>query len=67
MEKFEQLAWTESETARQVGCSVSGLRKKRQNGSGPRFIRLGRLVRYLASDVQAWLDAHAIEPHSQVE
>jgi predicted DNA-binding transcriptional regulator AlpA len=31
--------------------------KARLTGTGPRFVRLGRLVRYRASDVEAWLAA----------
>jgi len=55
---------SESEAARMIGMSVSGLRKFRRNGSGPRFIRLGRIIRYLASDIQAWLVAHTVESSS---
>ena len=62
MEKLETLALTESETARMLSISISGLRKWRRNGSGPRFVRLGRLVRYLGTDVQSWLDQNAFEP-----
>jgi excisionase family DNA binding protein len=32
------------------------------NGTGPRRIRVGKHVRYRKSDVDAWLDARAIEP-----
>jgi predicted DNA-binding transcriptional regulator AlpA len=62
MNNSETLALTESETARRLGVSISGLRKWRRNGSGPRFIRLGRLIRYLASDIQSFLDGHTVEP-----
>jgi predicted DNA-binding transcriptional regulator AlpA len=65
METSETLALTESETARRLGVSISGLRKWRRNGSGPRFVRLGRLVRYLATDIQVWLDKHCIDPEQR--
>jgi len=52
---------TESEAARRLGMSSSGLRKWRNEGTGPRFVRCGRLVRYLARDLEAWLDTHAVE------
>jgi predicted DNA-binding transcriptional regulator AlpA len=28
-------------------------------GDGPRYVRVGRLVRYRASDIDAWIEAHA--------
>lgn len=54
------IALTESETARLLNLSVSGLRKWRRNGSGPRYVRLGRLIRYRVADIQVWLDCHAV-------
>jgi predicted DNA-binding transcriptional regulator AlpA len=38
-----------------TGRSISTLEKDRLFGSGPRYVKLGRLVRYRPSDVQAWL------------
>jgi predicted DNA-binding transcriptional regulator AlpA len=35
----------------------SSWQKARLTGDRPKFIRLGRLVRYRASDVEAWLAA----------
>lgn len=67
MNNSETLALTESEAARQLGISISGLRKWRRNGSGPKFVRLGRLVRYRANDVKAFLDRHTVEPEAHVE
>ncbi len=32
-------------------------RKRRQTGDGPRFIRIGRKIRYRIEDVQEWLDS----------
>jgi predicted DNA-binding transcriptional regulator AlpA len=49
-------AWTESEAARFLGISSSGLRKWRNNRTGPKFVRLGRLIRYIPADVEAWLE-----------
>jgi predicted DNA-binding transcriptional regulator AlpA len=55
--KIDDNVLTESEIARVVGVSVSGLRNWRREGSGPPYIRIGsRLIRYSAHDVQAWLD-----------
>jgi Helix-turn-helix domain len=33
------------------------LERWRQTGEGPRFIRLGRQVRYRQSDLDAWLES----------
>ena len=39
-----------------TGRAVSSLEKDRLTGSGPPYVKLGRLVRYRQSDVLAWLD-----------
>jgi predicted DNA-binding transcriptional regulator AlpA len=51
------IVFSESETARRLDVSVSGLRKWRREGTGPQFIRIGRLIRYSIEDIQAWLMA----------
>ena len=43
------------ETATYVRCSPAALRSWRKNGSGPRFYRAGRLVRYRLADVELWI------------
>jgi len=48
--------------ARAMGISDNALRQLRYRGGGPRFIRLGSRVRYRWSDVERWLDEHAVEP-----
>jgi predicted DNA-binding transcriptional regulator AlpA len=64
METVQDLLLTESETARRLGVSVSGLRKWRREGQGPRFIRLGsRLIRYSVPDLDAWLLTSTQEPN----
>lgn len=60
MQKDELL--TEPETARRLGCSVSGLRKWRTEGTGPRYIRIGRLIRYQVADLDKWLSAQTVDP-----
>lgn len=61
MENLQEELFTEPETARRLGVSVSGLRKWRREGTGPQFIRMGRLVRYSALDIEAWLLANRQE------
>ncbi len=43
--------------ARQLGLSVRTLERHRVAGTGPRFARLGRLVRYRQSDLDVWVQA----------
>jgi predicted DNA-binding transcriptional regulator AlpA len=38
----------------------SSWQKARLTGDGPKFLRLGRLVRYRASDVAAWLASRPV-------
>ena len=43
------------QVAKLLGVSSSWLAKSRLNGTGPRFIKLGRAVRYARSAVQEFL------------
>ena len=61
-------ALTEIETSAYIGMSRSFLRQARMDGNGeartpaPRFIKIGRSVRYLIEDLDKWLDAfHRLE------
>ena len=45
------------DVARALKCSVSILNKWRLTGKGPRFVRVGALVRYRPADVQAFIAA----------
>ena len=58
---------SEAETARAVNMSLSGFRKMRASGRGPRHIRLGRIIRYRRSDVDAWLEQNTREPLTNEE
>ena len=40
-----------------IGCSPRTLEKRRQTGDGPAFLKLGRSVVYLRSDLDNWLKA----------
>lgn len=52
---------TPAELADYLGTSTQRLARDRVNGTGPRYIRAGRTVRYRWSDVQAWLDENTRE------
>ena len=57
-------ALTEREVADLLGLSVATLRAWRHRGKGPRFLRLGRSVRYLPSDVADFVRASAVDTTS---
>lgn len=50
-------AHDEDELAARLRISVKTVQKWRQTNRGPAFIKVGRLVRYRESAIQAWLDA----------
>ena len=57
-------ALTEREVAELLGLSVATLRAWRHRGKGPRFLRLGRSVRYLPSDLDDFVRASAVDTRS---
>ena len=57
-------ALTEREVAELLGLSVATLRAWRHRGKGPRFLRLGRSVRYLPSDLADFVRASAVDTRS---
>ena len=54
-------ALTEREVSELLGLSVATLRAWRHRGKGPRFLRLGRSVRYLPSDLADFVRASAVD------
>jgi predicted DNA-binding transcriptional regulator AlpA len=71
MNESQTKAVTEREVADMLGLSVATLRAWRHRGQGPRFLRLGRAVRYLPADLEDFVRASAIdagaEPSSDPE
>jgi len=54
-------ALTEREVSGLLGLSVATLRAWRHRGQWPRFLRLGRAVRYLPADLEAFVGASAVD------
>jgi predicted DNA-binding transcriptional regulator AlpA len=52
----------EAQTADRLGVSPSTLRNWRHRNFGPVFRRFGRTIRYLTSDVDAYIAANAGGP-----
>ena len=61
MSDHHSQALTEHEVAKQLGLSVATLRAWRLKGRGPRFVRFGRAVRYLAADVEHFIEASVVD------
>jgi predicted DNA-binding transcriptional regulator AlpA len=57
MSEHKSYALTDIAVAQQLGLSVATLRAWRLKGKGPRFVRFGRAVRYLAADVERFVEA----------
>ena len=53
---------TESEAAIRLGLKVATLRAWRHQGRGPAYVRLGRAVRYLALDIDEFLNSNRHNP-----
>lgn len=47
------------QAAEALGVTVDWLAHLRQQNRGPRWLRVGRNVRYRPADVAAWLDENA--------
>lgn len=46
---------TPAEAAQRLNLSTSTLAKKRLNGSGPRYSKLSRSVRYSSESLDSWI------------
>jgi predicted DNA-binding transcriptional regulator AlpA len=55
-----EILLTDDDLARITGRARSCWQKDRLTGGGPRFIRVGRLVRYRRADVEEWLDSRTV-------
>jgi excisionase family DNA binding protein len=53
---------TANELASELGVGTQTLAQWRWQGVGPAFIKVGRLVRYRRTEVDAWLAANEVQP-----
>jgi len=58
-------AVSEREAAALLCLSVATLRVWRKTGKGPRFVRFGRAVRYIDSDVRRFIEASVVSVIAQ--
>lgn len=47
---------TEKEVAKQIRVSLASLRRWRLLQRGPRFVKVGALVRYRVEDLEQWME-----------
>jgi len=46
-----------------IGCSAAALRQWKRVGNGPRYYKIGKLVRYRKSDLDVWLEERLVDPN----
>ncbi|MEO0871716.1 MAG: helix-turn-helix domain-containing protein [Pseudomonadota bacterium] len=61
----KRVTLTVVEAASYLGLAVSTLNKWRVYGGGPRFMRLGRAIRYRQSELDAFLSEQTVGAGSQ--
>ncbi len=51
--------------AERIGLAVKTLENMRTRGDGPKFMKLGRAVRYRLADLDAWMAARVMSSTSE--
>lgn len=59
IETADALLWTLSTLKKQIGISRSSIYQQIQAGDFPEPVKLGRSSRWLAREIQAWVNAKA--------
>ena len=54
-----------TQLAKAYGLAEVTLRKWRIAGTGPRFVRLGRCVRYRIADIESWVSSRTVGSTSE--
>lgn len=62
MEDPRMVTMGENEAANITGFTVKTLQRRRWLGQPPKFLKVGRKVRYRLSDLQDYLDSCTIQP-----
>jgi predicted DNA-binding transcriptional regulator AlpA len=58
MSDYQKLHLRTPQAAEYIGLSASTMEKMRLRGDGPRYAKLGKLVVYAITDLNAWVDVH---------
>ena len=67
MEKQDKLYLTEKEVAAITGLSLSTIQKMRSHCRGIPYVKIGKSVRYVLEDVQAFMEAHRVNVYPYYE
>lgn len=63
----DRISYTEAEVEALTGLRVKTLQRWRLTMQGPRFVRLGRCVRYPAQELQDWVNSQPGGGYQQQE
>jgi predicted DNA-binding transcriptional regulator AlpA len=55
MTKLNSPLWSPRDTSELLGVSTGTLRSWRERGDGPQWLRVGKLIKYASSDIEAWV------------
>jgi predicted DNA-binding transcriptional regulator AlpA len=55
----------QEDAARYIDFTESYLEKARHDGRGPRYLRIGRTIRYRIRDLDQWLEQHVVETRAE--
>lgn len=50
--------YDQAEVAKALGKSTAWAERSRWDGSGPKFVKIGRKVAYRGSDLNDWIEGH---------
>ena len=53
----------EKQVAQFLNCTKAALRRWRREDRGPRFVKIGRLVRYRQEDVEDFVNQNTVQAH----
>lgn len=63
--RSDERALSESEAAERLGVSPFTVRAWRRRGHGPRFMKMGRAVRYRPEDIDAYKQMALVDPSAR--
>lgn len=64
-ERNDDRLLSRQEVDQRFGISRRFLEVAVQRGTGPRFVRVGRLVRYRPADVRSWIESCTSDPSNK--
>jgi excisionase family DNA binding protein len=65
LSRVDERVLSDTEVAERLGVSPFTVRAWRHKGQGPRFMKMGRAVRYRSEDVEAFKETALVDPAAQ--